>query len=501
VVATAEAATTEAETAVRAATARPIRRPRFAGREAISPLLLRRLSDEQLGSRLASGEAAAFDELYRRYVHRLSAYGAHLLGDAASGDDLAQSALLKAYGALRDGRVPDRIKPWLYRIAHNAAIDLISRRRELPFAELPEDSSGGGEHLESSGALLAALASLPERQRRVYVLRELHGLRIDETAAELRLSTVQVEQALFVARNRLAEHLVFGERLNCIALQRLAMGPLDASERRALKTHLRSCTACRSRLGLRGRALELMPVASLDWLRWLTASVAGGGAPVAAKVGAVVATATFAAGVPIAADEASHRARPIAVPPASHTWRPLQSALSISMTPRPSAAVSAENRATAHLTTARRTRPTGDGPHDGKHDGRSRAVTATEPNGHSGSDGGGSDGGGLVTSTSNEQVDGTSGADGHNSSSGDGHPTTVSTSRLPPTPTTATHDGGDQVVSSTSASTTAGDSGGSPDDAGGPNSRSTAGAGSGSSPASDSSDGSGDGSGDRSSDG
>ena len=60
----------------------------------MSPFLLRRLSDELLGSRLASGEAAAFDELYRRYVHRLAAYGAHLLGDAAAGDDVAQSTLL-----------------------------------------------------------------------------------------------------------------------------------------------------------------------------------------------------------------------------------------------------------------------------------------------------------------------------------------------------------------------------------------------------------------------
>ena len=159
------------------ATTRPIRRVRFAGRRDVSPLLLRRLSDEQLGNRLASGEAAAFDELYRRYVHRLSAYGANLLGDAASGDDVAQSALLKAYGALRDGRVPDRVKPWLFRIAHNSAIDLVVRRRELPSAELPEGSTGSGEPAERSGELVAALASLPERQRRVYVLRELHGLR------------------------------------------------------------------------------------------------------------------------------------------------------------------------------------------------------------------------------------------------------------------------------------------------------------------------------------
>jgi RNA polymerase sigma factor (sigma-70 family) len=266
----------------------------------VSPFLLRRLSDELLGSRLASGEAAAFDELYRRYVHRLAAYGANLLGDAAAGDDVAQSALLKAYGALREGRVPERVKPWLYRIAHNTAIDLVVRRRELPTGDLPEQASSDAE--PAAGVLIAAFAALPDRQRRVYVLRELHGLRIDETAAELGLTAAQVEQSLFAARNRLAEQLVFGERLNCVAVQRLTAGPLDASERRALNTHLRSCADCRSTLGARGRALGMVPGASLDWLRGLMAGLVGGGAPVAAKVGVVVAAATFAVGAPATVD-------------------------------------------------------------------------------------------------------------------------------------------------------------------------------------------------------
>jgi RNA polymerase sigma factor (sigma-70 family) len=270
----------------------------------VSPFLLRRCSDEVLGGRLASGEAAAFDELYRRYVHRLAAYGAHLLGDAAAGDDIAQSALLKAYNALRAGSVPERVKPWLYRIAHNTAIDLVARRREIPSPALPERPAANGHE---AGALVAALAALPDRQRRVYVLRELHGLRIDETATELGLTTAQVEQSLFAARNRLAELLVFGDRLNCVTVQRLAAGPLDPDERRALKTHLRSCAACRGELGMRGRAIGL-PEHAFDWLRGLFATLAGGGAPAAAKVGALVASASFVAGAPITVERVNHRA-------------------------------------------------------------------------------------------------------------------------------------------------------------------------------------------------
>ena len=281
----------------------------------MSPLLAKRLSDESLGSRLASGEAAAFDELYRRYVHRLAAYGAHLLGDGAAGDDVAQATMLKAYGALRDGRVPDRMKPWLYRIAHNVAIDLVIRRREWPTAELPE--RGTADAAPIAGALVAALAALPERQRHVYILRELHGLRIDETAAELSLSAAQVEQSLFAARNRLAEHLVFGDRLTCVSVQRLAAGPLDRDERRALKSHLRSCSSCRNGLGLRGRALGAPPV-TLEWLRGLLSGALGGGAPVAAKVGAAVATVSFAAGVPAAVETVQVHPLPVRATPIAH---------------------------------------------------------------------------------------------------------------------------------------------------------------------------------------
>lgn len=295
----------------------------------MSPLLFKRLSDENLGSRLASGEAAAFDELYRRYAHRLAAYGSHLLGDAASGDDVAQAAMLKAYGALRDGRLPDKMKPWLFRIAHNAAIDLVARRRELSMETVPEHSSGEREPF--AGALVEALATLPDRQRRVYVLREVHGLRIDETAAELGLTAAQVEQSLFAARNRLAEQLVFGDRLNCVTVQRLAAGPLDTSERRALKTHLRTCRECRQTMGLRGRALSLFPSgAGLEWLRGLGTGLIGGGAPIAAKVGAVFATATIVGGGGVAIEKttqghARHAALNIVRTPSAveHAARPV----------------------------------------------------------------------------------------------------------------------------------------------------------------------------------
>jgi RNA polymerase sigma factor (sigma-70 family) len=278
----------------------------------VSALFGRTTSDEQLGRHLAQGEAPAFDELYRRYAHRLAAYGTHLLGDAAAGDDVAQVALMRAYQALREGRVPDALGAWLYRIAHNAAIDAIRHRRELPTELVPEH--GREQRAGEVGALTAAIAALPERQRKVFVLRELHGLRIGEAAGELGLSNAQVEQALFAARNRLAEQLVFGERLSCSAVQRLAAGPLDVRERRALKTHVRSCPACRKQLGVRGVALSLLPFPSFGLLR---------AAPLPTKVAAVAAAAVVGAAIPLAGIH-GHESLPVARASAAGPDVPLQ---------------------------------------------------------------------------------------------------------------------------------------------------------------------------------
>ena len=365
----------------------------------MSPLLFKRLSDENLGSRLASGEAAAFDELYRRYAHRLAAYGSHLLGDAASGDDVAQAAMMKAYGALRDGRVPDKMKPWLYRIAHNAAIDLVARRRELSTETVPEQTAGEREPF--AGALVEALATLPDRQRRVYVLREVHGLRIDETASELGLNAAQVEQSLFAARNRLAEQLVFGDRLNCVTVQRLSAGPLDASERRALKTHLRTCQDCRQSMGLRGRALSLFPSgAGLEWLRGLGAGLIGGGAPVVAKVGAVVATATIVGGGTVAVEKSNQHPHRVALnvvhaAPVTHAARRVSSLFASS-----AVQVSAVTPAVHEVVTARKTHRSGDeGP---SHDSMAKEHDAQQIAEHdtSGSSGDGShDSGDHATAT------------------------------------------------------------------------------------------------------
>jgi RNA polymerase sigma factor (sigma-70 family) len=410
-----------------------------ADKTGVSPRLLRRLSDELLGSRLANGEAAAFDELYRRYAHRLAAYAGHLLGDPAAGEDVAQSALMKAYGALRQGQPPRHVRPWLYRIAHNAAIDAAMRVRESPTDTLPLRTQSEGE--TSAGSLVAALAALPGRQRDAYVLRELHGFRVGEIARELSLTPPQVEQALFAARNRLAEHLTFGDRLDCVAVRRLLSGPLDAGERRALKPHLRSCAACRSEAGLRGRIGSLF--APLTWLRAPVPGLAGS-APVAAKATALVATATFAAAVPVAtldlshAQLKSHQARPVAVTASAAArallrTKPYRPAATTFASRPVGRVVETRHADSAPVESDTMRRRGDDGHHDRAADipgSRTSPLPATTissfgdgPSGRDpGSDGGSSDGGAQTTSTVvvTTTTSGQGPSDGGSGSSSDG---------------------------------------------------------------------------------
>jgi RNA polymerase sigma factor (sigma-70 family) len=97
--------------------------------------------------------------------------------------------------------LPDRTQ----RRARGAAAPscLCRARREHEPASADESS-------ELRATLLEALGDLPERQRAAYLLREVQGLRIAEIGEALELTIQQVEQALFAARNRLAEQLTFG---------------------------------------------------------------------------------------------------------------------------------------------------------------------------------------------------------------------------------------------------------------------------------------------------
>jgi RNA polymerase sigma-70 factor (ECF subfamily) len=258
--------------------------------------------DERLTAAVASGDHAAFEELYRRYARPLAAYGARILRDRSRGEDVAQTALMRAYDALRRGTEPLRVKPWLYKIALNTALELRAKTGEVSDGETADLEDTSRDLHTARADILCGLQDLPERQRKVFVLREIKGLPVGEVALRLELTNQQVEQALFAARNRLAEVLVFGERVDCTTLRGLDRSQLTHYERRALKGHLRGCQSCRRESGYGLSAIGF-------WLRDAWAWLTGGGAS-AAKLGAVAMTATVVGGAPVVLPAVSHRVLP-----------------------------------------------------------------------------------------------------------------------------------------------------------------------------------------------
>ncbi len=182
--------------------------------------------DRELVAAVRVGDDSAFEELYRRYHHRVAAYVRGMVRDDARAEDLAQDAFFSALRRTRATDAPIAFKPWIFEIARNAAIDhwrrtgraeevsvdaqgLLRRssRSRLAAAPPPETAVINREHL---GHLRGALDELPEVQTQVCVMRELEGMSYREIAERLDLSRSSVETALFrapPARGRVHGHL------------------------------------------------------------------------------------------------------------------------------------------------------------------------------------------------------------------------------------------------------------------------------------------------------
>jgi RNA polymerase sigma factor (sigma-70 family) len=171
----------------------------------MSPPLLRLQSDERLAELAAEGSNPAFGELARRHRPALVRASRRILHPERA-EDAAQQALLSAHLSLRRHGPPNSFRPWLHRIAVNAALKQV--RDAPPEAPLDEERVDGveqppeaHERSERVTAAIGAIASLPEGQRRALVLRELEGRSHAEIARRLGLTQGAVRQLIHRARN------------------------------------------------------------------------------------------------------------------------------------------------------------------------------------------------------------------------------------------------------------------------------------------------------------
>jgi RNA polymerase sigma factor (sigma-70 family) len=255
-------------------------------------------SDQRLARRAAAGDERAFAAIFRCYHQRLYRYCLAILGNPEDAEDALQNTMAKALRSLPGEERPIELKPWLYRVAHNEAIDLIRRRRgeEQLDPELAGAGAGLAEAAETRERLrllLADLEELPERQRGALLMRELSGLGFEEIGTALGTSAAVARQTVYEARLGLRQ-IGEGREMDCTDVTRaLSDGDGRVLRRRDIRSHLRACPDCRCfREEIGGRQRDLAALSPLPALAaagvlqgLLGGSGGGSGGGIAAAVG------------------------------------------------------------------------------------------------------------------------------------------------------------------------------------------------------------------------
>ena len=170
--------------------------------------------DALLAARAGDGDTGAFEALARRHGPLMRAYARRLTESFTDADDVVQESLVLIWSGIGELREPAAVKTWMMRITAHCAVDLLRRRRNHSNIEALAEEAGQGPTPEAAAvaeagiaALAAALARLPEEQRRCWTLRQMGGLSYQEIAETLDISTESVRGRLARARITLTKEM------------------------------------------------------------------------------------------------------------------------------------------------------------------------------------------------------------------------------------------------------------------------------------------------------
>lgn len=180
-------------------------------------------SDPDLVASAARGLEGSFEELVNRYQRPISAFVYRMVGDYDAALDLTQEIFIKVYASLGRYRPEFKFSTWIYKIAHNAAIDHLrrtsSRERSLSVGtetdnyELPLESEGltpeqQSEREERRGEIESVVRSLPTAYRELIVLRHSQDLTYEEIVDVTGLPLGTVKNRLFRAREMMRQQFI-----------------------------------------------------------------------------------------------------------------------------------------------------------------------------------------------------------------------------------------------------------------------------------------------------
>jgi len=181
------------------------------------------LADGELVKTAIAGREASFEELVRRYQRPIAAYVYRMVGDYDAALDLTQEVFIKVYNSLARYRSEFKFSTWIYKIAHNAAIDHLRRyavreqavtsgfdteRRDTPVEGRRLSPEQESERKERRSEVEMVVEMLPRAYRELIVLRHSHDLSYDEIAEVTGLPLGTVKNRLFRAREAMRDLLV-----------------------------------------------------------------------------------------------------------------------------------------------------------------------------------------------------------------------------------------------------------------------------------------------------
>jgi RNA polymerase sigma-70 factor (ECF subfamily) len=180
-------------------------------------------ADRDLVISASKGLEGGFEELVRRYQRPISAYVYRMVGDYESALDLTQEIFIKIYGSLSRYRPEFKFSTWIYKIAHNAAIDHLRRNTgrerslisgtESDNYDLPIESEGlspeqQSEREERRVEIELVIRSLPTAYRELIVLRHSQDLTYEEIVEVTGLPLGTVKNRLFRARDMMRQQFL-----------------------------------------------------------------------------------------------------------------------------------------------------------------------------------------------------------------------------------------------------------------------------------------------------
>jgi RNA polymerase sigma-70 factor (ECF subfamily) len=158
-----------------------------------------------------SGMRAEFDRLLVELRPKLHRYCARMTGSVIEGEDVVQEALVKAIQAFPETGTIERPEAWLFRIAHNAALDFLRRRARQDATRSDEDPDmivdrvTTAEDRQIAAASLRTFMRLPVAQRSSVILMDVLGYSLQEIGTVMDSSIPTIKAALHRGRTRLRE--------------------------------------------------------------------------------------------------------------------------------------------------------------------------------------------------------------------------------------------------------------------------------------------------------